>query len=93
MMINFLPNKLKNVIMKMTSNTTIKFDEAIANTQKFIEQMEQMDDKKLSKHLDLFRHQMEKAYQQNNDAAYNLLYEYEQQTLIARINKNFVIKK
>ncbi len=53
MMINFLPNKLKNVIMK--SNTTIKLKEAIANAQRFIEQM---DDKKLSKHLDLFREQM-----------------------------------
>lgn len=71
---------------KMKINTKIKFDEAVSNAEKFIQQMEQMDDKKLSKHIDLFRQQMQKAYQQKNDEAYKLLYEYEQQTLLARIN-------
>ena len=77
----------------MKSNTTIKLEEAIVNAQKFIEQMELMDDKKLSKHLDLFHQQMQKAYEQKNEAAFKLLEEYEKQTLAARINKNFVIEK
>jgi hypothetical protein len=55
--------------------------------------MEQMDDKKLAKHLELFRQQMQQAYEQKNDTAYRLLYEYEQQTLTARVNKNFAISK
>ena len=78
---------------KMKNNTVIKLHEAIANAQNFIKQMEQMDDKKLSKHLDLFHQQMQKAYQQKNDAAYKLLHEYEQQTFIARVNKNFAVEK
>ena len=77
----------------MKNNTEIKLHEAIADARKFIQQMEQMDDKKLSKHLDLFREQMQKAYQQKNDMGYKLLCEYEQQTLIARINKNFAVEK
>ena len=76
----------------MKSNTKIKLEEAVSNAEKFIEQMEQMDDKKLSKHLDLFQQQMEKAYKQRNETAYKLLAEYEHQTLIARINKNFTSK-
>ena len=76
----------------MKSNTTLKLEEAIVNAQKYIEQMELMDDKKLSKHLDLFHQQMQMAYEQNNEAAYKLLAEYEKQTLAARINKNFNIE-
>ena len=75
---------------KMKNNTAIKLHEAIANAQNFIKQM---DDKKLSNHLDLFHQQMQKAYQQKNDAAYKLLHEYEQQTLVARVNKNFAVEK
>ena len=77
---------------KMKSNTTIKLEEAIANARKYIGQMELMDDKKLSKHLDLFHQQMQMAYEQKNEAAYKLLAEYEKQTLTARINKNFIIE-
>ena len=76
----------------MKSNTTIRLEEAIVNAEKYIEQMELMDDKKLSKHLDLFHQQMQMAYEQKNEAAYKLLAEYEKQTLTARINKNFVIE-
>ncbi len=76
----------------MKSNTTIKLEEAIVNARKYIEQMELMDDKKLSKHLDLFHQQMQMVYEQNNEAAYTLLAEYEKQTLAARINKNFNIE-
>lgn len=80
----------KRKIKKITSP---KLDEALQRAQEFIEQMEKMDDKKLSKHLDLFRQQMEMAYQQNNDAAFRLLVEYEFQTITARVNKNCPFKK
>ncbi len=55
--------------------------------------MEKMDDKKLSKYLDLFQQQMQMAYQQNNETAYRLLAEYERQAIIARLNKNFTTEK
>lgn len=55
--------------------------------------MEQMDDKKLVKHLDLFRQQMQKAYEQNNETVFELLHEYERQTLTARLIKNSTQKK
>ena len=38
--------------------------------------MQQMDDKKLAKHLDIFREQMQTAYDQKNHKAYQLLSEY-----------------
>jgi hypothetical protein len=81
--------KIEIVEEKMKTNITIRLEETIANAEKYIEQMQQMDDKKLSKHLDLFRQQMEMAYKQNNEEAYKLLYEYETQTIQARIRKNF----
>lgn len=49
---------------KMKTNTQIKYEDAIANAEAYIEQMKAMDDQKLSKHLDLFRHQMEKLTKQ-----------------------------
>jgi len=72
----------------MKNNTKIKREYALKNNESYIEQMKAMDDKKLSKHIDLFREQMEKAYNQGNVDAYELLYEYEKQTIIARANKN-----
>jgi hypothetical protein len=72
----------------MKTPTTIKLEEAKANAEKFIEQMQQMDDKKLCKHLDIFQKQMQMAYKQKNEEAYKLLYEYETQTLQARMRKN-----
>lgn len=75
----------------MTKN--LKLDEAITNAEEFIKQMEQMDDKKLDKHIDLFQQQMQKAFKQKNEAAYQLLLEYERQTIEARVNKNFTNKK
>ena len=73
----------------MKSNTTKALEEAIANAEKFIEQMQKMDDKKLSKHLDLIREQMQMAFKQKNETAYKLLYEYEMQVIQARLKKNF----
>jgi len=72
----------------MKNNTKIKREDVLKNNESYIEQMKSMDDKKLSKHIDLFREQMEKAYNQGNVDAYELLYEYEKQTIIARANKN-----
>lgn len=71
----------------MKSNTRIKLDDAIKNAEKYVEEMKKMDDKKLSKHLELFRIQMQKAYETNNHEAFSLLYEYEKQVIIARANK------
>ena len=73
----------------MKRNTEIKLEEALANAEMFIEQMQEMDDRKLSKHLDFFQQQMQMAYKQKNELAYNLLSEYEKQTVEARVNKNF----
>ncbi len=71
----------------MKNKTPKKLREAIENAENFILQMEQMEDKKLSKHIELFRQQMQIAYNQKNHSAYNLLAEYEMQTIIARANK------
>ncbi len=73
--------------MKKTNSK--KLDEAFENAEAFIEKMKLMDDKKLSKHLDLFQEQMEIAYKANNHEAYQLLFEYERQTIEARVRKNF----
>lgn len=72
----------------MKSNTKIKIEEATENAEFFIDQMKSMPDSKLSKHLDLFRQQMDKAYQQGNKTAFELLSEYEKQTIMARANKD-----
>ena len=72
----------------MKTNTKIKLEDALENAENYIEQMKSMDDKKLSKHLDLFRQQMEKTYEQKNETAFELLSEYEKQVIIARANKD-----
>ena len=48
----------------MNSNTKITLEDAIKNAARYIEEMQLMDDKQLSKNLDLFRQQMAMAYQQ-----------------------------
>lgn len=50
--------------------------------------MKSMDDEKLSKHLDLFREQMTKAFNEHNTSTFELLTEYEKQVIIARANKD-----
>ncbi len=72
----------------MKTTTQQKLREAKSNAEEFIAQMKSMDDKKLSKHLDIFRQQMEKAYKDKNFAAYELLLEYERQTIEARVTLN-----
>ena len=72
----------------MKSNTKIKLEDALENKESYIEQMKAMDDRKLSKHLDLFRAQMEKAYKDKNETAFELLNEYENQVIITRANKD-----
>jgi hypothetical protein len=73
----------------MSTNTKIKLNDAIQNAERYIEQMKAMDDKKLSKHLDLYRQQMQKAWEQGNYAAFDLLQEYERQVIISRMEANF----
>ena len=72
----------------MKTNTKIKLEDALENAENYIEQMKSMNDKKLSKHLDLFRQQMEKTCEQKNETAFELLSEYEKQVIIARANKD-----
>jgi hypothetical protein len=67
--------------------TERKLKEAIANAREYIAQMSQWDDKKLMKHLDLFREQKERAYKANNKEAFELLDEYENQVIEARALK------
>ncbi len=67
--------------------TKIKLTEALTKAEDFIEQMEQFDDKRLQKHLDLFREQMNVAYKKNNADGVALLSEYERQVIEARVAK------
>jgi hypothetical protein len=46
--------------------------------------MRQWSDSKLEKHLDLFRQQLEMAYNQKDEDAISLLTEYENQVINAR---------
>ena len=71
----------------MKNTTQLKLEDALLNAESYIEQMKTMDDKKLYKHLDMFREQMEQAHKQGNKEAYELLCEYERQTIIARLSK------
>lgn len=71
----------------MKSTTQLKLEDALQNAERYIEQMKTMDEKTLSRNIDLFREQMELAYKQGNKEAYELLYEYERQTIIARLLK------
>ena len=73
----------------MSTNTKIKLDDALQNAERYIEELKAMDDKQLVKHLDLFRQQMQKAHEQGNHAAFELLQEYERQVIISRLNTNF----
>jgi len=72
----------------MKKSRNIQLEDAIQNADKYIKQMVKMDDKKLSKHLDLFRQQMQMAYDQGNHKAFELLQEYERQVIISRLIKN-----
>lgn len=57
------------------------------NREAYINLMAGWDDKRLQKHLDLFRQQMEMAYRQQNHEALALLQEYEEQVICARMAK------
>ncbi len=61
--------------------------DALKNKEKYIRMMEGFPDKKLQKHLDLFRQQMQMAYKQGNHEGFTLLQEKEWQTFMARLNK------
>ncbi|HAQ19650.1 MAG TPA: hypothetical protein DCR40_10530 [Prolixibacteraceae bacterium] len=73
----------------MKTNTKIKIEEALKNAECYIEEMKAWDDRKLSKHLDLFQQQMQVAYNQGNHEAFELLQEYESQVLRSRMLANF----
>lgn len=71
----------------MKSTAKIKLEDAIENAENYIAQLKAMDDKKLSKHLDLFRIQMQQEYQQKTYTAYELLYLHEKQIITSRANQ------
>ena len=71
----------------MNNNTNIKLQDALQNAEVYIAKMKNMEDKKLARHTDLFRKQMAIAYQQGNTKAFELLSEYEQQTIVTRVGK------
>ena len=71
----------------MNKTTNVKLNHAFQNSDAYIKQLTSMPDSKLSKHLDLFRQQMQMAYEQKNYQAYELLVEYERQVFMARLNK------
>lgn len=75
------------IMKKITSIQNPKLLEATQNAEKFINQMKKMDDKKLVKHLKLFRMQMEIARETKNHKAFELLCEYERQVIEARVAK------
>ena len=62
-------------------------EDAQINAEVYIEQMIHFDDKKLEKHLELFRQQRETAFKQQNHKAVELLDLYERQVIEARILK------
>jgi hypothetical protein len=67
---------------------TIKLKEAQENREEYIGIMEGWDDKKLSKHIDLFREQRAMAYKKGDEGTMILLDEYEGQVIAARMRKN-----
>jgi hypothetical protein len=64
-----------------------KLNDALKNAEQYINQLKAMDDKKLSKYIDLFREQQQMALAQGKIEAYDLLSEYERQTIVARVEK------
>lgn len=71
----------------MKTTTKTKLHDAIKNAESYMEQMKSMDDKKLSKHIDLFQQQIDIARKNGNETAVQLLQEYEWQTIMARVEK------
>jgi hypothetical protein len=72
---------------KIPAHYETRIEELKRNAEHYVKQMIKMDDKKLKKHIDLFRIQMEMAYKQGNKEAFELLVEMEWQTIVARVNK------
>jgi hypothetical protein len=69
------------------STQKIKLEVAIQNSLKYISTMSRWSDKKLEKHLDLFRIQKAMALKQKKYDAFELLSEYEDQVIQARLRK------
>jgi hypothetical protein len=71
----------------MKTAQQIKLEDAIQNQEKYIHSMSRWNDKKLIKHLNLYRIQKEMALQQEKLDAYKLLSIYEDQVIMARLKK------
>jgi hypothetical protein len=72
----------------MNKKRNIRLEEVRLNAEKYILYLKQLDDKKLSRRIDLYREQIDLACKQKNWMAYELLVEYEWQTIVARVAKN-----
>ncbi len=73
---------------KARTNTEKELEATIINADKYIAKKVKLNDRTLSKHIDLIREQMQIAYKQRNKAAFALLCEKERQTITARLIKN-----
>jgi predicted solute-binding protein len=71
----------------MKSTQLIKLEEAINRADEFVRIMSRWNDKKLEKHLDLYREQKTLALKANKMEAFELLCEYEDQVILARLAK------
>ncbi len=72
-------------ICKMKSAQILKFEDALMNAEKYIHRMSKWSDKKLERHLDLFRIQKEMAWKDKKWDAYELFCLYEDQVIQARL--------
>ena len=72
----------------MRTNSKISNENILHNTESYEEQLNAMDEEKLSKHLDLIHQQMEMAYEQEDLTTFKSLQEYEQQVMMSSVLKS-----
>ena len=71
----------------MKTAQQMKLEDATRNEDKYIKQMSRWSDKKLEKHLNIFRIQKRIAWKEKKFEAYKLLCLYEDQVILARLKK------
>ena len=89
--------EILNILWEKGASTVREIHEVLEQTKESgytttLKLLQIMHDKKLVKHLDLFRQQKEMAYKANNKEAFELLDEYENQVIEARLKKNVVAR-
>ncbi|HOT88817.1 MAG TPA: hypothetical protein PLC59_03450 [Bacteroidales bacterium] len=73
--------------LKKVHHTHHQYGVTIKNSKKYIKELSQLPFDKLGKNLDIIREQMLYAFKEMNFSAYELLYEWEKQNIIARLIK------